>query len=54
MLIELAELEDQDELAQRFRAASLAEQTHLEQVRTWMRELMQGEAQVVGGGTRPS
>jgi hypothetical protein len=38
------ELESNNDLAQRFRSALSAEETHLEQVRTWLRQLIQGEA----------
>jgi hypothetical protein len=48
MLIELAELEKQDDLARRYREALLAEEGHLEQVRQWMRALIHEDAQLIG------
>jgi rubrerythrin len=51
MLIELAELEGNRDLANRFRAALEVEEEHLTQVRTWLRELERAEASVVGALT---
>jgi rubrerythrin len=48
LLIELAELEGNEDLAQRFRVALQAEEIHLEQVRTWLRELIRGDASMLG------
>jgi hypothetical protein len=48
MLIELAELENNTELAGRCRTALMAEETHLDQVRAWVRELNSAESSVLG------
>jgi rubrerythrin len=47
MLIELAELGGHQELAAQFRQALTAEETHLDQVRAWLRELVRGDARVM-------
>jgi rubrerythrin len=46
MLIDLAQLEGNSELADRFRRALEAEERHLDQVRTWIRELARSDASV--------
>lgn len=43
-LIELAQSEGNKDLAQRFQTALEAEETHLDQVRTWVRELTMADA----------
>jgi hypothetical protein len=46
MLVELAELEGHEQLAERFRRALETEETHLDQVRGWLRDLVRNEAKV--------
>lgn len=47
MLIELAQLEKQEDLAKKFRTALEAEEIHLDLVRAWLRELVQADAKVL-------
>jgi len=46
MLIELAQASGHDDLAQRFRGALREEEDHLQQVRTWLKELTLADAGV--------